>query len=262
MLLATVAVARTMTGVRTFGHDVPGDDGRLARADGPHGLHVLALLDRQHLGPDHPGEGRPAGDAEDEDHVEQPRADRGHDRERQQQEREGELDVGQPHEPGAQPALEIAGDQADGGPEHRRDQDRAQADRPGRSARRRRAGCRRRARADRSPGGAPGSRPPARPGAGDASRARRTSGPDRVIQGAVTAAKVTTRRNPTLNSPLPRRSVRQSRWRYQGSAARSRRTARRDRRLERRRRDVRDRPGLMPASRADPATRSSGPRGG
>ena len=91
-------------------------------------LHVVALLHGQDLPPDHARVHDPAGRRQTDDDVAQPEADDGVDGEGQEDEGEGELDVGDAHEDRARPAAEETGQQPQESADERGEQHRAEAD--------------------------------------------------------------------------------------------------------------------------------------
>ena len=115
------SVAATMTGAADVGEQVAPEDAAVARAERAGGQHVVGTAEDQHLAPHQPRHGGPADDADDDEHDRKRRAHRRGDRDEQQQRREGEGDVGKPHDDGVDPAAVVAGDEAQGDAEERGD---------------------------------------------------------------------------------------------------------------------------------------------
>ena len=79
----------------------------------PGGGDEVALADRQRLGACEAGVGRPGGDRDGDDRVLDPRPQRRHEGQCQDQAREGQEHVGDAHQHGVEPAAGIARDRAD-----------------------------------------------------------------------------------------------------------------------------------------------------
>ena len=106
MLVATEKLAMTMTGLQILGRMCSKRMRQLPLAGSARREHELLLLHRQHLAADDAAVLDPAGQPEDEDHLVQAAAEDGHDRESEQDRREGELDVGDAHDRRRRPAAE------------------------------------------------------------------------------------------------------------------------------------------------------------
>ena len=101
---------------------------RAARPEGRRRLHVVALLDGEHLTADDARVDDPPRRGQAQDDVPEAEADDGVDRHREQDERERELDVGDPHEHGGGPALDEPRGETEEAADPRGDEDRARAD--------------------------------------------------------------------------------------------------------------------------------------
>ena len=93
--------------------DVEQDDAQRRGALHPGGGDEVALADGQRLGPGEAGVGRPGGDRDGDDRVLDARAECRDEGQRQDQAREGQEHVGDPHQHGVEPAAGIARDGAD-----------------------------------------------------------------------------------------------------------------------------------------------------
>ena len=88
---------------------------------------VVRAAQRQRLGPRQPRDRRPGGQRDRDDGVLEPGPQRRHEGERQDQRRERQEDVGDPHQHRVEPAAEVAGERPDREPD-RPDDDRDQRD--------------------------------------------------------------------------------------------------------------------------------------
>ncbi len=98
-------------------------------ADERRRLDELPLARHQDLPPGDARVLHPADDDQGDDDVLQPKTNDRVDRQRQQDERERELDVGQAHQDQIQPAPEVPGQHPDRNADHRGQEDRHEADR-------------------------------------------------------------------------------------------------------------------------------------
>ena len=115
-------------GRRHVGQHVAEEQARATRAQRGGRLDEVALLDRQHLPAHDPRVHHPSRRGEAEDDVAQPQPHDGVDGQGEQDERKGELHVGQAHERGRRPALHEARHEPEAAPDHRGGQHRAHAD--------------------------------------------------------------------------------------------------------------------------------------
>ena len=113
ILLATEKLAMTMIGLQMFGRMCWNRMRQSLLASRPRRQHELLLLDRQHLAADDAAVLDPAGQAEHEDQLVEPASEHRHDREREQDRRERQLDVGDAHDDIVDEAAEKARDQAE-----------------------------------------------------------------------------------------------------------------------------------------------------
>src|SRR3989304_6190064 len=109
------------------GHDEPGGEGvgenvpdeppPIPASERDRGLDELPLAQRQHFPPHDPRVDDPARHPDDDDDIPEAGPEHADHRDRQQDERERQLDVGQAHEHVVHPPAEVAGDEPDGHPE-------------------------------------------------------------------------------------------------------------------------------------------------
>ena len=100
----------TSVGGMRVGQHVAGEHARARDAERPRGLDVAAPGDRRRAAPGQPGVPRPPGDRDGQRRVLGARRQHRGQRERQQQRREGQEDVGDPHDHVVHPAAGGAGD--------------------------------------------------------------------------------------------------------------------------------------------------------
>src|SRR3990172_3129194 len=108
------------------GHDEPGGEGvgenvpdkhpPIPASERDRGLDELPLAQRQHFAPHDPRVDDPARHPDDDDDIPEAGPEHADHRDRQQDERERQLDVGQAHEHVVHPPAEVAGDEPDGHP--------------------------------------------------------------------------------------------------------------------------------------------------
>ena len=203
MTRAMSSVATTSHGVRVLGSTCWREHAPVLAAERDRGLHVLALADREHLAAHHPGVDHPRRHPDDDDDVAQARPQHPDHRDREQDEREGELDVGQAHQEVVHPPAEVAGHEPDEHAEDARDQHRGQPDheRDARAEDRCAPGCR--GPGDRCRAGARAPAASCQPG----SRSRWPMSCSSGSKGATSGAKAAASSTPTTTSS-PKSAVR------------------------------------------------------
>jgi hypothetical protein len=116
------SVATHEPGREGVGKHVTDKDAPVQAAECDGRLDELALPDRQDLAADHAGVHHPGRDADHDDDVAQARPEHADDRDGEEDERKGQLDVGQPHQEVVHAPAEVAGREPDGHAEKPGDQ--------------------------------------------------------------------------------------------------------------------------------------------
>ncbi len=115
------SVAPDQHGRQQVRQDVAREDAQRAGAERARGLDEVLLHQRAGLGVDHPGDLDPVHHRDHQRHDPQGRAEDGGERDRQQQRRKRHHQVGKAHDAGADPAAEIARDDAEQRADQHRD---------------------------------------------------------------------------------------------------------------------------------------------
>jgi hypothetical protein len=121
--------AEHQRGAHDSGQEMPPQDALVPRPEPARGLHELLIAQHEHHAAGGARVHRPGGHREHDDDVPERRPQQGHDREREQDEREGELQVDAAHDHGVEPAAVVAGEQPERDAEQSRGKDRGQAHR-------------------------------------------------------------------------------------------------------------------------------------
>src|SRR5439155_7706190 len=107
---------------------MPEKDAEVPAAQTPGRLDELFLPEAQHLPAREPRIDHPAADGQDENHVSEAWAEDAGDGDGEENERKGELDVGDPHRDVIKSAGEVAGEQAEAHADRERQEHREEAD--------------------------------------------------------------------------------------------------------------------------------------